>query len=749
VWFPYPYLSEKETMMKIIRLALAIALSLAVFSVPAPSPAATIPIGQGNPFTNGDLNLDPAYPKLGYALTASGVHAIRIGGDTTTQPDGIPGPWGNSQAVITGNAPEIIGKNIPCAAQELSGMSSNSWGMSDFANLGLYNNAAGTVPWVPKRSASGLDFSLLNLQNATLHCIQPNDATPAPQVMPAGLFLMNMDYEATTGTYTGTFALITRNDTGAQAVASTSLYTIKWIDVGFAQMTKSSANTQISDDNGCYSLAGAVYGIYKDAACTNLVDQITTDASGRTSKSDGLVPGTYYVKELKAPKGYALDTVLHPVKITAGQTTQIAATDKPQNNTVNILLNKVDAETTKNLPLGAATLEGAEFRVNYYDGYYTSTTLPTTPTRTWVVKTDGEGAAELASASGNPLYPSSDGTLALPLGTVSIQEIKAPVGYLLGEAPVYVSQVTPTGTVEAVTTFVAPTAPEQVKRGDLRLIKTTETTFKRMAGVPFKITSKTTGETHVITTDINGFASTESTFNPHSSEEGIWFGVDAPVNDKLAALPYDTYTLEELPCAANQGMTLIEPFEVTIIRDNYTVDLGTLTDEAPPAIQIHTTATEKNGSKNVIARERATIVDAVNYRNLSPGITYVMKGVLMDRSTETTLLAGGRAVTAEKTFTPTSSSGTVEVTFNFNASALAGKNAVVFEDCYQDDVSVALHADINNKDQTVSIVTPKATPKQGLPTTGDSVRIVTLVFLLFSSALSLMFIRRKRLHADI
>ena len=78
-------------------------------------------------------------------------------------------------------------------------------------------------------------------------------------------------------------------------------------------------------------------------------------------------------------------------------------------------------------------------------------------------------------------------------------------------------------------------------------------THKRLANVPFKITSKTTGESHIVVTDKNGQFSTASDWASHkkntnagtSSEDGIWFGISEP-DDSKGALLYDTYEIEEL-----------------------------------------------------------------------------------------------------------------------------------------------------------------------------------------------------------
>ena len=138
-----------------------------------------------------------------------------------------------------------------------------------------------------------------------------------------------------------------------------------------------------------------------------------------------------------------------------------------------------------------------------------------------------------------------------------------------------------------------------------------------MADVPFKITSKTTGESHIVVTDDNGQFYTSSDWASHkhntnkgqSSEDGVWFGTSEP-DDSKGALPYDTYIIEEITMyASNQGFKLIPPFEIVVSRNNHVVDLGTLTDEYEKEITIHTTATGKDGEKTILAGKEVTIVN--------------------------------------------------------------------------------------------------------------------------------------------
>lgn len=157
------------------------------------------------------------------------------------------------------------------------------------------------------------------------------------------------------------------------------------------------------------------------------------------------------------------------------------------------------------------------------------------------------------------------------------------------------------------------------KRGDLEGIKISED-MQRMAGVSFLITSKTTGESHVVVTDEDGFFSTSSDWNPHSQytnrgeteQDGVWFGDIATLDDSKGALLYDTFTLEELPCAAKSGHKLLAPFDVKISRHNTVVKLGTITNYQEYEPGIRTTAIdEASGTYWATAGGVTTIIDTV------------------------------------------------------------------------------------------------------------------------------------------
>ena len=256
----------------------------------------------------------------------------------------------------------------------------------------------------------------------------------------------------------------------------------------------------------------------------------------------------------------------------------------------------------------------------------------------------------------------------------------------------------------------------QIIRGDLEGVKIGDGTHKRLANVPFRITSKTTGESHIIVTDANGQFSTSSEWVSHkqntnagkSSEDGIWFGTSTP-DDSKGALLYDSYTIEELRCDSNKGMTLIPAFDVVISRNKTVIDLGTLTDDYEPEISIHTTAADKvTGEKSIVAGKSVTIVDTVTLDGLKKGTKYQLKGWQMVKSENAQLLVDGKPVESDYSFTAKDSKMEVEISYTFNASALGGKDLVTFEELYDlsnpdEPVKVAEHKDIEDDGQTVKI----------------------------------------------
>ena len=273
-----------------------------------------------------------------------------------------------------------------------------------------------------------------------------------------------------------------------------------------------------------------------------------------------------------------------------------------------------------------------------------------------------------------------------------MREVTPPVGYL-PDVEEHVFEVTAEDTGHGSAVFeLVPEGKfiEQVVRGDLALVKVADGTQRRLTGVPFKITSKTTGESHVIVTDGNGQASTAASWNAHTADtndgtadSGVWFGGSEP-DDAKGALPYDDYTVEGLPCEVNVDHTLIPAFDVSVYRDAVTVDLGTLTNDAPPSETppvpaVRTEATDADdGDHEAVADDSVTIVDTVSYAGLTPGKEYTLTGTLVDKETGEPVRSDGKTVTSIVAFVPEAADGTREVTFTFEGAELSGHAVVAF-----------------------------------------------------------------------
>lgn len=369
-----------------------------------------------------------------------------------------------------------------------------------------------------------------------------------------------------------------------------------YVPNGSLELTKASANEPLSENNDCYSLQGAVYGVYSDYACSDLVASMTTDGEG-FAKADEITGGNYYVKETMPSKGMTLDNKVYPVEVRSNETTVVnggAVYEIPKSDPVGMLAGKVSATNGANCAEGAATLEGAQFTVSYYDGYYTSAASAEAsglPSASWVFETDKDGfcyySDEFKVAGGALYYQMNGSTACLPLGTAVIYETKAPQGYNLDDGnhdtpKQFCVQITENGAQgESVYTYNSPSVPDTVKRGDYRLMKEVPTTndeedqdLTRIAvpGVRFQIINDsehaiispdTLSEVQpgdvvtTLVTDENGFATTK----------------DARPSGWTGALAYGEYTVHEViptdvsdRVKADYGVTLIavDDWKITV-----------------------------------------------------------------------------------------------------------------------------------------------------------------------------------------
>ena len=447
-----------------------------------------------------------------------------------------------------------------------------------------------------------------------------------------------------------------------------------------------------------------------------VVKTLVTDSEGKASTADDLLPyGEYILRESATNESMLLTAPDQTVNVTDdGVIYEFTMADEVVRG--GVLIEKRDLESGLLTPLGGASLDGTLFEITNksVNAVYVSGAL----------YQPGEVCATIEVVGG---IAQTDAR-ALPYGTYQMVESKPGEGYLHTDQTVRSFQIRQDGQV--IEFRDGDAAYNQVVRGDLQFIKVGEggeSNMHRFANVAFKLISETTGEEHIVVTDENGEVRTTTEWNPHSQNTngndgvedeaawddhaGTWFGLTTEgwmvdVQDELCALPYDTYTLEELPCEGNQGYELVKVPNITISRNNTVIYLGTIDDQFEGVPEIGTTATV-DGEHVAEPAEEITLVDTVTYKNLKVGQTYKLSGILMDKETGEPLLVNEQPVTAEVEFTPTSSEGSVELAYTFDGSALAGKSVVVFEDLYQGENVVASHADINDEGQTVTFGQPE------------------------------------------
>lgn len=192
---------------------------------------------------------------------------------------------------------------------------------------------------------------------------------------------------------------------------------VKTENIGYGEITK-------TDESSGVKLAGAVYGIYSDSGCKNLVSKMTTDGNGY-AKSGALVAGTYYVKEITAPKGYVLSGKVHTLTVKAGQTTGIKATDKEQLGSITIYKEGevLVGWNGSNFTYETRKLPGATFKVTAGADIY---------------KADGNKVYSKGDVIAENLVSGSDGQVVLSdlyLGTYVVTETKSIDGYTINTTP--------------------------------------------------------------------------------------------------------------------------------------------------------------------------------------------------------------------------------------------------------------------------------------------------------------------------
>ena len=496
---------------------------------------------------------------------------------------------------------------------------------------------------------------------------------------------------------------------------------------------------------------------------------ITTDKNGIAASGDHDLPyGTYLVKETKPSEGYLLNEKWSRAFEIREDGVIIDLTEDKVREAVErggVQIIKRDKELAKSEALGGATLNGIVMTIKNVSGrdvvvrkdldnktdtvdwkkleskadMFEAGTIKRVPTGQDVGKITVHWNEEKKAYTAETLADD------LPYGTYTIRESKTNDTYQRTDKTEHLFKVRKDGTVYAYDdgeNEAALTFDDYVYRSDLQGTKIGDGTSERFSYVPFKISSVTNDESHVVVADMNGYFSTKDNRTKDKLEEdedadtarkqnpfddlltaetittdgikerkedikaGVWFGTGefgstAAMNSDFGALPYDSYIIEELPCEKNEGYTL-QKFFFTVDEksQNGFVDLETITDDIP---EIGTEASVDGKNTDITPQKEITLIDTIEYTGLKKGETYTAKGRLIDKATgEVMKNASGNEITAEQEFTARGSHGKVKVTFTFDGSNMYSKKTVVYEQVFGSDGHIAAkHEDIEDEGQTV------------------------------------------------
>ncbi|MDO4605043.1 MAG: VaFE repeat-containing surface-anchored protein [Helcococcus sp.] len=452
-------------------------------------------------------------------------------------------------------------------------------------------------------------------------------------------------------------------------------------------LKKESTQPNYTLNNPNYSFAGAEYGLYLSESNAELnknkIGTFTTNEKGETNTID-VEKGIYYVREVKAPKGYKLDETIYKV-VAENQTNIFTVKDEPKTDPLSLMLKKVDEN--------GEGLNGAIFEVKYYEKV-TDNVDGLTPTYTWQFKTataingvDGRlSLSDDYKVGGDEIPKDSEGNPQGFIGTYTFREIEAPDGYELDDT-LQVRTLTENG-AENVLVYNIPTQENKLIRGNLELLKIE------------------TGSRNEETNEVIGVAKAVFQLVQVNGEEETVLGeYETDENGRLEIkdLLKGNYYIEEIQ--APEGYFINKDKTSFEVAESETINVE-LENERIPKIQ--TTATDKDGKKEIIPNKKIELVDIVKYEHLIVGKEYEMVGHLMNKATNEPILdKDGNIIKSSILFTPEERNGEVSLTFEVDGDLLVGKEVVVFETLYKDQIELVIHHDINDDGQTVRVTNPK------------------------------------------
>ena len=469
--------------------------------------------------------------------------------------------------------------------------------------------------------------------------------------------------------------------------------------------------SSVEENKGVYTpkysisnLKGAIFEIYAAEDITTLdgtvryeqgtlVDTITTDDDG-VAKSKELYLGKYTVIEKTAPNGYVHNAAKYDAELTyAGQNVSVTSTDISVYNDrqkVSVSLKKIMAND-KTFGIGN---NGEITSVRF--GIYAGEDIKANNGD--VIPKDALITFANCDKNGSIVFDCD-----LPVGFKwYAKEIATDAHYILSDTKYEFDTEYQGQDIKVIDIKINndKAIENNFIYGSVKGLKVDRETQEVIKGATFGL----------FKSDITEFTENNAILTAVTDENGIF---------TFTNIPYGEYLIKELKPA--DGYLDNEDVFTVIIKDNeQVVELTAVNDKVP---ELKTTATV-NGKKEAVAKGETTIKDTVEYKHLIPNTEYVIKGTLMDKATGKPFMVKGKEVTSTVKFTPDKANGTVEVEFTFDASNIKkSTDLVVFESLYRDNVEIAVHADLKDKGQTVTIVPP--TPKT--PKTSDNRNLGTWI----------------------
>ncbi len=478
-----------------------------------------------------------------------------------------------------------------------------------------------------------------------------------------------------------------------------------------------------------YDLDKVEFEIYKDDKPTgksfkinmkskNDLTYTTYDKDDTSHDYIDLAPGFYKIVEKNVPEGFEVqneDSIYVPAYTGPDSTTTYTIVNRAKVIQTDVLIKKVEKTKETIKPLA-----GAQFEVKHSDGMQS---------RTWILTSDDHGEVKLDAAhliSGDELYASGDEAGMLPLGTLTIKEIKAPAGYALQDK-LYEFNLTELS--QESKEFKTLTIENEPVRSNLKFEKKDGNSQESLAYVPFRLTNKETGESHIIFTDAKGYFDsstikhTERTNandalnmsevekgleNPGNTQCGLWFSEphSTPVQDDKGSLVYGTYILEEIRGDTNRGYELINlTFDV---HNEGVVDLGEILNWK--------VGLETNLSAKKESEEQYVLTDHLTYTNLPENNEYLVRTtfvVIGENGDPEQLLVNGEEFSQTTKLISNDRQGSVDIQCEIPKEYLMGKTVVAYEEIYKENELLVSHKNPHDKNQTVTFESEKIIPKTG------------------------------------